>query len=282
MPRRPDRFATVETHKFQRVCKTFMLRLARENPLLSRVTARRLVVEINRRYSAKVRFLKNVARDLERGVVDLDDLILALSIVCPHYADLGIKGDVKRLKARLYGCVSGGLKANENLIRALRKILSENPPHTILRKAFFAQWLRLIDDETIRWVVVERVEKTGKRETGYDLTVPGSETFANESGVILSNTMNVHVPATRDAVKEAVDVLMPSKMLFTIRDPEKVMPLPKHEHVLGLHNAQARPAAQKVRFATEQEFERAFEQGKVAPNDEIEIGGSTSLPGGVS
>jgi hypothetical protein len=58
------------------------------------------------------------------------------------------------------------------------------------------QWILLVDNEKIRWDRVVGFTKTGIKEDGYDLTVPGYETFMNVEGVILSNTLQVHVPVT--------------------------------------------------------------------------------------
>jgi len=86
------------------------------------------------------------------------------------------------------------------------------------------------------------------------------------------DTMNFHVPATSDAVEEAHEKLMPSKMLFTIRDPDKVMPQPKHEAIMGLFAAKERPALKKWRVKDEATALKAIEQGKIDPDDEIEFG----------
>lgn len=85
--------------------------------------------------------------------------------------------------------------------------------------------------------------------------------------------MNVHVPALEEAVGDVRDRLMPSKMLFSIKDPEKVVPVPKHEYILGLFQAKRREAKQKWKFANEEEALAAIRAGKVAYSDEVEIAG---------
>lgn len=83
--------------------------------------------------------------------------------------------------------------------------------------------------------------------------------------------MNLHVPSQDDAVKEAWDVLMPSKMLFSIRDPDKVMPALKHEQVQGLFTAQKRtPKASHV-FPDERSAIAAIKAGQVNLSDEVTI-----------
>jgi hypothetical protein len=133
-------------------------------------------------------------------------------------------------------------------------------------------WIRdILDQEHITWATVVEVQKTGIRETGYDLTVPGYETFMSADGVILSNTMSVHVPSTPEAVKDTREKLMASRMLWSIKDREKTMANPKHEQIIGLVAGQL-PGGQRRRFASEDEALAAIDRGEVDLNDELDIG----------
>lgn len=85
------------------------------------------------------------------------------------------------------------------------------------------------------------------------------------------DAMNLHVPATKESVDEARKKLMPSKMLFDIRDFDKVVPVPKHEMILGLSNAQSRPAGKKHKFNSEREALAAVQAGEIDLNDEVEF-----------
>ena len=126
-------------------------------------------------------------------------------------------------------------------------------------------------DVHITWVPIESVEKTGQVETGYDLTVPGYETFMNSDGVILSNTINVHVPSSDEAVKEAYEKLMPSKTPFSDRVEDKVVPLQKQEQILGLYTAATAPATKPVVFDTEEQAIRAIRRGEVPLSADVQI-----------
>ena len=84
--------------------------------------------------------------------------------------------------------------------------------------------------------------------------------------------MNVHVPALPDAVKDVKERLMPSRMLFSIKDREKVVPVPKHEFILGLYQAKNRVAKQSHSFPTEQHALAAINSGKVNLSDDVTIG----------
>ena len=84
------------------------------------------------------------------------------------------------------------------------------------------------------------------------------------------DTINIHVPATYDAIEEANTRLKPSNMVFKIRNPESVMSNLKHEQILGLMGAQHAPAKQRHQFASEEEATAAINSGKVPLHDEVE------------
>jgi DNA-directed RNA polymerase subunit beta' len=88
------------------------------------------------------------------------------------------------------------------------------------------------------------------------------------------DTINLHVPSQSDAVKEAWDVLMPSRMLFATRDRESVVPKLKHEQVLGGFAAGQRPSMKKHIFSTEEEALSAINSGQISLSDDIEIPGN--------
>lgn len=112
------------------------------------------------------------------------------------------------------------------------------------------------------WSGVENLEYTNKVDIGYDLTVPGYETFMSAEGVILSNTMNVSLPSMAESVQEAKDRLMPSKMLMSIKSPDTIVPALKHEQILGLYTAKNSPSRSTHKFATEDEALEALKKAR--------------------
>lgn len=123
----------------------------------------------------------------------------------------------------------------------------------------------------LHWSAVESVIYTGQREDGYDLTVPGFETFMSADGVILSNTMSIHLPSTDEAVKDVRERMMPDKMLWSVKDRDKVVPAPKHEQMIGLNLGGTRELKNKHKFANDKDAMHAIETGQVDLNDDIEI-----------
>jgi DNA-directed RNA polymerase subunit beta' len=87
------------------------------------------------------------------------------------------------------------------------------------------------------------------------------------------DTINVHLPALPESVQESKDKLLPSKMLFSIKDRQKVMATPKQEFIMGLYNAQRRPARKVVDFPDEASALAAIKNGQVAMSDEVTIKG---------
>jgi len=84
------------------------------------------------------------------------------------------------------------------------------------------------------------------------------------------DTINVHVPSFPESVQEAKDKLLASKMLFSIKDRDKVVPVPKHEMVLGLSAADRRPSQKVHSFASQADALRAIKDGLVPMSDEVE------------
>ena len=86
------------------------------------------------------------------------------------------------------------------------------------------------------------------------------------------DTYNVHVPVQPKTVEEVINKLMPSKMLYSVREENKVLSTPKQEALKGLYTAIKRPAKNKHRFNTKEEALKAIKQGLVPLSDEVNIG----------
>lgn len=133
-------------------------------------------------------------------------------------------------------------------------------------------------DEATRWEYYDTVERI-PTERVYDIGVPGAKVFMLESGLIVYDTINVHVPATDEAVKEAFDVLMPSASPYVDRTGDAVVTKLKQEQVLGMHNSALRPSAGTYRFKDEQEALAAVKRGDVPLEADLEIDGFNPKPG---
>lgn len=95
--------------------------------------------------------------------------------------------------------------------------------------------------------------------------------MAGHGADVDGDTMTVHVPVLPDSVQEVKDKLMADKMLFSIKDPEHVVPQIKHEQTLGIWTASKRPPQKVHQFQTSQEALAAMGRGDVKLEDEIDI-----------
>ena len=134
----------------------------------------------------------------------------------------------------------------------------------------FHEYLLLLSDNKITWKQVISVE-VAPRETGYDLTVPGPLTFATHDGVIVQDTLNVHVPVSAKAVEDVKDKMMPSKMLLSPGQFD-VHLLPPHIFQTGLYQGSQINAEKKPRvFHTKAEAVKAYRSGEIDADDPVTI-----------
>lgn len=85
------------------------------------------------------------------------------------------------------------------------------------------------------WDEVIEVLEVPREDTTYDFTVPQFPLFIG-NGILVYDTMQLHVPATEGARVEALEKMLPSKNLFSPRNLNPVM-LPQQESVFGLYMA---------------------------------------------
>jgi len=157
------------------------------------------------------------------------------------------------------------------LSRALAEaVVAAHAP--LMEEPRFHAWLFLVNDKTVSWDPVESVEKTGIVETGYDLTVPGHETFMAVDGVILSNTLQVHAPVLPSAVED-VKRMTVSKLVFSDARPDDLVHGPRMEAALGLFYATApKSGGSTKKFKDKAAAVAAYRRGDVKLTDEVEIG----------
>lgn len=160
-----------------------------------------------------------------------------------------------------------------NLPEALEKVtLSDDAIlfNPVEKDPVLRAWLEL-SACPIKWAYIEDVQKTGQEEEGYDLTVPGYETFASASGIILSNTMTYYVPVSKKAVQEAYDLMLPSKNQLAARN-FKALPELQEELVSGAWLASHKKNAPvKAVFNTRAEAIAAYRAGDIDVDDNVII-----------
>lgn len=206
-----------------------------------------------------------------RGVVITGPLVKDLKNIIPANTDSSY--NIKSIRSTLERISDGGLVTRRmgNIIgRVLRDLSSKDPS---ILTPLVEKWLTILDSGT-GWVLTQSMEKTGIREDGYDLTVPGYDTFASAEGVVLSNTMTYHIPITDKAVKNAREKMMPSKNLIMTTNLREPIHTPKMEMTLGLYNLTKEPSKKRTTvFSSSKEAVEAYRKGLIKANDPIEIRG---------
>jgi DNA-directed RNA polymerase beta subunit len=87
------------------------------------------------------------------------------------------------------------------------------------------------------------------------------------------DAMNYHVPVSDEAVKDAVEKMMPSKNLHSVRD-FKVHYLPRHEFMMGLYLASRAKNTNKPRtFRNKEDVIAAYQRGDIGIGDKVVTGG---------
>ena len=205
---------------------------------------------------------------------DIRDAIL---LVAPPYSKEG-DPNLHREARNVIDVINRSLRDKEDIPQKyhsiIKSLLSKGPygygPNTKL----LDQWRKIVDNKDVGWITVKGVQKTGIREDGYDLTVPGYDTFVSLEGVTLSNTMTWHVPVSDEAVEEAKEKMLPSKNLLMTSDLRTPMHTPKQEMSLGLYSLTREMNNKKkpIRFSTKEEAKKAYRKGIIRANDPIVIG----------
>jgi hypothetical protein len=135
----------------------------------------------------------------------------------------------------------------------------------------FNAWCQLVNNEAVSWDPVVSYEATNNRETGYDLTIPGLETFMAVDGTILSNTVQVHAPVTPAGIEDVKKMTL-SHQIFADRRPGMLNVAPDMEAVLGLHRATQQASNQPSKsFASLQDARAAYHRGEIELNDTIHV-----------
>lgn len=132
------------------------------------------------------------------------------------------------------------------------------------------EWQKLIDDETVQWTYVKKVTKVLKKETMYDITVPGPYTFTTIDGIVIQDTLGVYVPASQAAVNESKR-FTPSQILDDPRDYGVTLK-PSHDIQLGLFALSSKGKKRlDIKFGSLKEAEQAFLRNEIDLTDVILI-----------
>lgn len=170
-----------------------------------------------------------------------------------------------------YLAASSSIKKGSTSRATARKLIEYANIELMQEHPHWADFVALVADESTTWDRVEGCTVTGITEMCYDLTVPGYETFMNLDGVILSNTMQFHVPVSDDAVREAKAKLLPSQNLLSVRN-FGVHYTPVQEFMHGIFRATHDQSDKPARtFRTKADVLAAFRRGEIDADTRIKV-----------
>jgi hypothetical protein len=218
----------------------------------------------------KLAHLDNCAIDMSSNVVCGRDLVpcpaSVIAAIWPHVSAAREEFEslyVVLSKARRTGRIS----------RAAAVMLHAMLPPEAQELPEMQRYYRIIANLEVGWLQVTGITRTGIRETGFDLTVPGYETFMSVEGIVLSNTVNIHVPASPEAVEEAYRKMMPhGRNLFTPRSGTAHYK-PSAEYAHGLYLAtRAKPDGKPTKvFETDKQAVQAYRRGEIDIDTPVKV-----------
>lgn len=140
------------------------------------------------------------------------------------------------------------------------------------------KWRIVAEEPDSKWDIISEVSEA-KPEDVYDLIVPTSKVFAVNNGLVVFDTMHVHVPVLRKAVDEAKGML-PSKHIFN-PGTGAVMMSPSQEAAIGLYflTKDGKPVPSK--FQTTQAVKDALDKREIGITDLVTVAGKKTTAGRV-
>jgi len=130
------------------------------------------------------------------------------------------------------GTVKSNRKASYYMSRDMANIIFPILVDANIRN--LERWKEVIDATNVHWDLVVSVTEN-QPETVYDLVVPSTKVFAVNGGLIVWDTMAVHLPLTEQARQEALDKMLPSSNLFSATN-YGIMHAPDQEAIIGINN----------------------------------------------
>ena len=173
-----------------------------------------------------------------------------------------IRSAVGSKERKIYAPISNTMKRGytSRLVakRAIKKLGDEFFKEDLLKK-----WKEIVEDETVTWARITKIEEYTKETTAYDITVPDVWTFTLASGLVVYDTMAVHVPVSKEAKEEALEKMLPSKNLFR-PGHNNFMYTPGHEQILGLYYLTKNPDKKELKgeYSSKSEALKAYREAK--------------------
>ena len=129
---------------------------------------------------------------------------------------------------------------------------------------------RIVREDAVTWELVTDVRPSQCTE-GWDCTVPGPYTFTLAEGTVVQDTVNVHVPVSDAARRQAWDRMRPSRNLLGLAD-HGIMNKPEKEYMQGLYIASRMREDERPRdFRSLKEAQEAYRRGEIEVDTPIRL-----------
>jgi DNA-directed RNA polymerase beta' subunit len=181
--------------------------------------------------------------------------------------------------------ILGGARNLPVHIRTARSAFSRAAKDGYLSRRGAAKYLQLLPDNAcpqlrkytaatdITWERYKTAEPVEARDV-YDISVDGTKVFVIGNGLVVYDTMNFFTPVTDEAVKEAIELMLPSRNLISVTDNKSPMPMLNEDQFIGVAEATRDNPLHKHGtrvFATKQDVIRAFRRGDISVYDKIKV-----------
>jgi len=135
---------------------------------------------------------------------------------------------------------------------------------------FWLRWKDWVLNPDVSWERITDIKPLPFITEAYDLTIPPAYTMVTESGIVVWDSLNVHMPVAPDAVKEAWKML-PSNNLFNPLNKNPMF-MPDQEAVMGLYQISTpKQNTPIMKFKSIEDAKKAYHDGKIDINDHIEV-----------
>lgn len=181
----------------------------------------------------------------------------------------------------MYCLIGGNRKSHSILSRPTALNIFDLNLDLFTSDPFWVKWKQMVLDERIDWEIITDIKPLPFLTEAYDLTIPPAYTMVTDSGIIVQDTMVVHVPVTEEARREAATKMRPSQNLFAVLDKSPNYS-PSNESVFGLFlGTKHRDGVPIKSYNKEHEVLNDIEHNKIQPTDIIEVNGVRTTPGSV-
>jgi hypothetical protein len=186
-------------------------------------------------------------------------------------ADVRYWKDILNIK----GSISQAITKNSVLTLVTAKRIAALDLTLFKDSPFWIKWRDMVLDESITWETITSIRLIPEITEAYDITAPPNFTMVTESGFVIQDTMQVHLPITDEAIEETKN-MFPSKLLFSDKKKDHLLMMPSQEPITGLYTVTKNlgkfngTAAKKYR--SESEAWAAYYRGELKMTDNVEIG----------